>query len=167
MLSLRPYKPSDAHTIITWPKDEVDFRLWSADRYEKYPITADEMNHLYDSNDHLWAMTAFADATIVGHFTMRFPDSKTDELRLGFVIIDDKQRGKGYGKEMISLAIQYMFTFFNINKISLGVFAHNTAAISCYQACGFIPVAAEAPFHYQYLGQPWDCLVMELAKNQA
>ena len=84
--------------------------MWSADRYDKYPITPDDMNAYYDkyaSSGQIWGMTAFDDNGIVGHLTMRFPNmGSLDEVRLGFVIIDDLKRGKGYGKEMLSLAVR-------------------------------------------------------------
>ena len=47
MLRLRPYKENDAKIIVSWIKDELAFRLWSADRYDHYPITAEDMNHHY------------------------------------------------------------------------------------------------------------------------
>ena len=66
MLRLRPYKPSDADTILGWIKDEDAFRKWSTDRYSHYPITADDMNYKYmDCNgdcaepDNFYPMTAF------------------------------------------------------------------------------------------------------------
>lgn len=40
MLKLRPYKCSDAETIISWCKDESSFRRWTSDRYDHFPITA-------------------------------------------------------------------------------------------------------------------------------
>ena len=40
MLKLRPYRPADAATIVSWIADEYSFRQWCADRYDHYPITA-------------------------------------------------------------------------------------------------------------------------------
>lgn len=168
MIRLRPYKACDAQTITKWLKDEYAFRQWSADRYEKYPITSADMNLYYDrdrDNGQSWAMTAFDDTDIVGHFTMRFPNSNCfDEIRLGFVVIDDNMRGKGYGKEMLSLAIRYAFDFVKVKKISLGVFENNEAAIKCYEACGFQRVKPENVENYHCMGEIWNCIEMELVK---
>lgn len=76
MIRLRPYKPCDARTITKWIKDEYAFRQWSADRYDKYPITSDDMNLYYDKdrdNERIWGMTAFDDAGIVRHFIIASP----------------------------------------------------------------------------------------------
>ena len=168
MIRLRPYKVCDAQTITKWIKDEYAFRQWSADRYEKYPITSEDMNLYYDrdkNNERIWGMTAFDDTGIVGHLTMRFPnDNSFDEIRLGFVIVDDKRRGKGYGKEMISLAIQYAFDIVKVKKVSLGVFENNKTAIQCYESCGFKRIKLENPESYHCMGEAWNCIEMILVK---
>lgn len=43
-LTLRPYKPSDAVVITSWLKSEYLMRQWCADRYERYPVTPEDMN---------------------------------------------------------------------------------------------------------------------------
>lgn len=168
MIRLRPYKACDAQTITNWVKNEYAFRQWSADRYEKYPITADDMNLYYDkdrNHERIWGMTAFDDTGIVGHLTMRFPDHNSfDEIRLGFVIVDDQRRGKGYGKEMLSLAIRFAFDLVKVQKISLGVFENNEIAVKCYESCGFKRIQAENTESYRCMGEVWNCIEMELVK---
>lgn len=168
-MRLRPYKACDAQTITKWLKSEYAFHQWSADRYEKYPITAEDMNLYYDrdkDNENIWGMTAFDDTGIIGHFTMRFPDEHNrDEIRLGFVIVDDMKRGKGYGKEMLSLAIEYAFDFIKVKKISLGVFENNMVAIECYKSCGFQTVELQEVESYRCMGEVWKCMEMELRRN--
>lgn len=168
MIRLRPYKNCDAKTITGWIKDEYSFRQWSADCYDKYPITAEDMNIYYSGdkdNERIWGMTAFDDTGVIGHFTMRFPNEGSfDEIRLGFVIVDDKKRGKGYGKEMLSLAVRYAFDFVKVKKISLGVFENNKTALKCYEACGFKKVTSENTESYICMGEKWNCIEMELVR---
>ena len=40
-MDLRKYKEEDANEIIKWIDNEKDFRLWTADRYDKYPHEID------------------------------------------------------------------------------------------------------------------------------
>ena len=167
VLRLIPYKACDANTITKWLKSEYAFRQWSADRYENYPITPDDMNFYYDRDkkkENIWGMTAFNDNGIVGHLTMRFPKNNYNEIRLGFVIVDNEERGKGYGKEMLSLATKYAFEFVKVSKISLGVFENNTIAIKCYRSCGFKEVKSENTESYKCMGETWNCIEMELIK---
>ena len=167
MLSLRPYKACDAKFIVSWIKDEYAFRQWSADRYPTYPITAQDMNHYYDKdkeNNGIWGMTAFNESGVLGHFTMRFTDEEKKVIRLGFVIIDDEKRGQGYGKEMLRLAIRFAFDFVHADKITLGVFENNPAAIRCYQSAGFQSVILDETECYRCMGETWKCMEMEIHK---
>lgn len=172
MLRLRPYKVSDAKTIVTWCKDEVAFRKWTSDRYTTFPITETDMNKKYlDNNgdcnepDNFYPMTAFDESGIVGHLIMRFIDEKKTVLRLGFVIVDDTKRGKGYGKEMISLSLKYAFEILRVDRVTLGVFENNMPAYHCYKAAGFKDVEAKEMI-CEFFGERWKILELELTKEE-
>lgn len=161
MLRLRPYKPCDAEIIVKWCRDEYAFRQWSADRYPKFPITAEDMNALYGGSE-IWGLTAFDETGIVGHLTLRFPRDGFDEVRFGFIIVDSEKRGMGYGKEMLKLAIRFAFGIMNANKVSLGVFENNAAAICCYKSVGFKEVQTDKIESYNCFGEVWKCIEMEV-----
>lgn len=160
MLRLRPYKKRDAEQIVTWFKDERSFRQWAAYRYSTYPISEKDMNTHYEEmeeNDDFFEMTAFDETGIVGHFILRFTDEKKEVIRLGFIIINGEKRGKGYGKEMLQLAVKYAFDFLKVKQVTLGVFENNSAAFSCYKAVGFKEVKRESCC---MLGETWECIEM-------
>lgn len=165
MLRLRPYKRCDAKYIVGWAKDEYAFRQWTADRYDKYPINADDMNAHYDTlaeSDAFFQMTAFDETGVVGHLIMRFTDEKQEVLRLGFVIVDDEKRGLGYGKEMLRLSIEYAFQILKVRKITIGVFENNEPAYYCYKVVGFKDVPQEEYEYYNVLGESWKCVELEI-----
>lgn len=169
MLRLRTYKPIDANTILTWCKDERSFRKWTSDRYDSFPITADDMNRKYvDFNgdcaepDNFYPMTAFDESGVVGHFIMRFTDEKKSVLRLGFVIVDDSKRGKGYGKGMILLALKYAFEIMKADKVTIGVFENNAPAYHCYQSAGFKEVILEDEIWCEVCSEKWKLLELEI-----
>lgn len=168
MMKLRAYEPGDAQCILAWLKDEFAFRQWSADRYDRFPIAPEDMNAYYKKarqEDGIFCMTATDDAGVAGHFTLRFPRrGDASEARLGFVIVDDKKRGRGYGKQMVCLAVQYAFDVLNVQKVSLGVFENNIPAIGCYRACGFREVRLEQTEQYSCLGQVWKCIEMQMQR---
>lgn len=172
VLRLRPYKNCDAKTIITWCKDEAAFRRWTSDRYESFPITEEDMNKKYmDCNgdcvdlDNFYPMTAFDESGVVGHLIMRFTDERKTTLRFGFVIVDDTKRGMGYGKEMISLALQYAFDLLKVEKVTIGVFENNLPAYYCYKAAGFKDVRMEEKEACEIRGEIWNVLELELEKK--
>lgn len=173
MLRLRPYKNCDARTIVTWCKDEVSFRKWCSDRWESFPITADDMNKKYvDHNgdcmdaDNFYPMTGFDDGGVVGHLIMRFTDEKKKILRFGFVIVDDSKRGMGYGKEMLELALKYSFEILKVEKVTLGVFDNNMAAYYCYKAVGFREAEMAEEERCNICGETWRILELEIGKRE-
>ena len=165
MLRLRPYKKCDAQQIAGWIKSEYAFRQWCADRYESYPLKAEDINAHYEAvadSDSFYEMTAFDESGTVGHLVMRFVDDERSVLRFGFVIVDDNKRGKGYGKEMLLLAQKYAFEILRVKKITLGVFENNTAALNCYKAAGFRQIETAEKESYVILGETWECIEMEI-----
>ena len=167
MLKLRPYKACDAETIVSWCKDEMSFRKWTSDRYDSFPITAEDMNKKYIDNngdcpdlDNFYPMTAFDERGIVGHLIMRFNNKEKSIVRLGFVIVDDAKRGKGYGKEMIQLATKYAFDFLGAEKVTLGVFDNNPEAYHCYKAVGFQEAGKE--FNVMLGKEAWKVIELEM-----
>ncbi len=171
-MRLRPYKPSDAETILSWVKDEQTFRKWVTDRYPNYPITEKEMNHKYlecngdcEDPDNFYPITAVDESGIVGHMIMRLTDREKAVLRFGFVIVDASKRGKGYGKQMIQLALKYAFEILKVEKVTIGVLENNPGAYHCYKAAGFQDAATEMPEHYYLLGEKVRCLELECKRK--
>lgn len=163
MLRLRPYKKQDAETIVSWIGDERMLRLWSGDRYNKYPISAEDMNRFYmecEEQGDFYEMTALDETGIVGHFTLR---SVEENPYLCFVIIDPQKQGIGFGKEMLSLALRYAFDILRVTKVSLNVFENNESAYYCYKALGF-QEAEEKSETCRFMGEIWNRLRMEISR---
>lgn len=80
-------------------------------------------------------------------------DSKTDKLigncslshvvhldrtaTVGIFIGDEENKNKGYGREALTLLLDYGFNILNLHNIKLDVFAFNERAIACYKKVGF------------------------------
>lgn len=158
MIRLRPYKQEDAEIILSWCTDEKSFYKWTAGVLGDYPITAQQFNNV----GNLMAFTAIEDNEVVGFLTMRNPGKSLDEVRFGFVIVDPKKRGNGYGKKMLKLAIKFAHEIYGANKISLGVFESNLPAYYCYKAVGFEVVVLDEVEEYHILGEAWKCLELKI-----
>ncbi len=168
MLRLRPYKRCDAKKIVSWIQDEEAFYKWSAGVLGEYPITAEDLNAHYDEKadlDSFYTMTAFDETGAVGQLIMRFLDEEKKTLRFGFVILDTSKRGKGYGKEMIRLALQFAFDIMKVEKVTIGVFDNNPAAYHCYKSVGFTEMGEEYNKTYQMMGGEWKCIELEISSK--
>ncbi len=158
MLRLRPYNKNDADIILSWSKDKISFYKWSAGVLGDYPITTEQFSFV----NNLMAFTVIDDDEIIGFFTMRRPSESFDELRFGFVVVDPAKRGKGYGKAMLQLGLQFAKEIYGAKKVSLGVFENNESAYYCYKAVGFKDVVLEKTETYTVLGDEWKCLELEM-----
>ena len=143
MMRLRPYKPSDADKLLSWWTEvpEEIFVMWSNGKFE-YPLTMEQLEDYFQTwcvdEENGWLMTALDEAgNPVGHFIMRLADYEAESIRFGFIIVDPNARGKGYGKEMIRLALKYAFEVLGMKRATLGVFENNPSAKACYESVGF------------------------------
>ncbi len=164
-LTLRTYQLSDATVIASWLKSEYLMRQWCADRYERYPVTPEDMNAyhaMYIDGQRSRALTMTDGDDIVGYITLRIPADDSTEQRLGFVVVDDSKRGRGLGKALVSMAVKYVYETLGATKVSLGVFENNPSAIHCYESAGFRRVSLPETESYECLGETWNCIEMEL-----
>ena len=139
---LRAYKKEDSPIIATWLRTEEELYKWSADRFNKYPLEENDIEENYSpqiESGRFFPLTAEdEEGNVVGHFIIRYPREDDDSsVRFGFVIVDPKFRGKGYGKEMLILGVEYVKDTLSVNRIDLGVFENNESAKHCYEAVGF------------------------------
>jgi len=165
-MKFRSYKEDDAKEILTWIKNEREFRLWSADRYKNYPATPKDINNNYIESkkiSNFYAFTLEDEGKVIGHLILRIPGKNKEIIRLGYIIVDSSIRGKGYGKKLIEEAIKYARNNLGAKEINLGVFANNESAFKCYKSIGFEEVEIEKNA-YQFYNEQWDCVEMVLKK---
>lgn len=165
-MKFRPYMAEDAKEILSWIKDEREFRLWSADRYENYPALPSDINDNYiecGKTSDFFAFTLEDEGEIIGHLILRVPEETKETVRLGFIIVNRSIRGKGYGRKLIEEAIKYAKNNLNAKEINLGVFDNNKSAFECYKAVGFEVVSMQKGA-YQFYDEQWDCAEMVLKK---
>lgn len=139
-MRLRPYKPADAQYLLSWFPQERRFMMWSAGKFT-YPLTIEQLE-AYEKNwreqEDGWIFTAVDDkGTPVGHLLMRLANYEQESVHFGFIVVDSRTRGRGYGKEMLRLAGTYAFEVLGMKRITLGVYAQNEAAHHCYRSVGF------------------------------
>ena len=106
-------------------------------------------------------MTLVDGEKIVGHLILRKPNPEENKIRLGFIIVDNTMRKKGYGRLLINEAITYAKNELKASEINLGVFANNENAYKCYKSVGLVEVGREEKVLY-FENETWDCVEMIL-----
>ena len=80
------------------------------------------------------------------------------------MIIDKSKRGKGYGKEMLDLALQYAFQITGASAVQLNVFSENALAKRCYEKVGFVERRVERDV-FKFKDELWSRCNMTILKQ--
>ena len=139
---LRDFKKEDAQIIAGWLRSEEELYKWSADRFNKYPLSGADINENYapqiETGRFYPLIAVDENENIIGHFIIRYlRDDDDSSVRFGFVIVNPDVRGQGYGKELLRLGIEYVKEQLGAARIDLGVFENNENARHCYESVGF------------------------------
>lgn len=88
-----------------------------------------------------------------------------EDTRHGFgeigMLVDRAWRGRGVGSALLEAAIGQARER-GLHKLSLEVFAHNTAATGLYRKCGFVAEGRRVRQYRRASGEQWDSIVMGL-----
>lgn len=89
---------------------------------------------------------------------------ESSEGFLASVIVDAKLRGKGYGREMIQLALRYAFDLTGAELVQLNVFNENVRAKHCYERIGFVERHVEKDV-FAYRDELWSRCNLTISKR--
>lgn len=162
-MRIRPYKPSDAPCLMSWLSEERTVAYWRADRFV-WPVTKEQLQDYYKDftlDPDACLFTALDEEGILcGHFSFRKINYRERKAHLGFIVTNPDCRGKGYGRQMVSLALAYAKSMLGVETVTLGVYDRNLPARHCYEALGFC--RAEGMQHTtDFHGEQWTYFYMQ------
>ncbi len=103
-------------------------------------------------------LVAVAGAEIVG--SVHLDASRHGFGEIGMAVARD-WRGRGVGSALLAAAIE-LARERDLHKLSLGVFAHNAAAIALYRKFGFVEEGRRVKHYRRASGELWDSIEMGL-----
>jgi RimJ/RimL family protein N-acetyltransferase len=143
MIELQKFESSDFEKFISWIPDE-QFLIQTCGPLFKWPLDEAQLEkHLEQTEGEkptVYAFTAVIvpENTVIGHVEIVWIDYEKSNGMLGPVLIGESGlRGKGYGRKIAKLAVEFGFNDIGLNEIYLWVFDFNTTAIRCYEKIGF------------------------------
>jgi len=77
------------------------------------------------------------------------------------MVVAREWRGRGVGSALLTAAIEWARER-SLHKLSLGVFAHNAAAIALYRKFGFVEEGRRVKHYRRASGELWDAIEMGL-----
>ena len=140
-MRLRPFiLCCDFNEIRSWISDERTHAMWCANRI-KYPIEKENFENVMLEEAAMSGTSPYVattdDGKVVGFFCYSV-NLSTNEGMLKFIMVNPSQRGKGLGKAMLQLAIEYAFNITKVDAVQLNVFPENIRAQKCYESVGFV-----------------------------
>jgi len=105
------------------------------------------------------SVVAVADGRIVGMLHVEVSRHGFGEIGM---LVDRGWRGRGIGSALVQAAVDRARGE-GLHKLSLEVFAHNTAAIALYRKSGFTEEGRRRQQYRRASGELWDSIMMGLA----
>lgn len=121
---------------------ENDPEIWYWDGYFPKPTKLETVMGYFDEsvtkddpNSVSWAIDL--DDKYIGYCSLSGFDQTSRHCELQVEIGDKVHWGKGLGREIVDILLDYAFTHRNMNRVWLKTHSKNERAIRCYLACGF------------------------------
>ena len=139
-LRLVEFQPGHFEQLINWIPDEDFLLLWGGPLY-RWPLTVEQLQrHL--AADDVTPLLLLDGEQAVG-FCELIRESSAQYRLCRVLIGSPSSRGRGLGKRLLELVLDYARREFSASRFSLHVFADNHAAIRCYQAFQFREVSRD------------------------
>ena len=132
-----------------------------------YPLTEPGFLAVMEKNAQEWGDCGYTftedDGTPVGFFALSV-NEKENAGFAKFIVVDNGQRGKGYGTRMIRKMLQYAFEIVELDTVRLNVYDVNEGAKRCYEKTGFM-ADTYTPDVMFFEGENWGRYLM-VARNE-
>lgn len=131
---LRRAVPADAAVALSWSPDLEALKRWAGPsaRWPDDPVQF--WSDLTRGDFVTFALESSTDGQVgFGQLKLREPAL----AHLARIVVDPRQRGKGYGRTLCAALMQEAPKLFPIDGYSLFVFRDNPVAIALYESLGF------------------------------
>lgn len=159
---LRDKKLADARDDYAWQTDPELTRLDAASQlaitFAHYLLDCTNELHSPDSIKRRFAIEAL-DGKHIGNCGYYSIDETKGEAELGVTIGNRDYWNKGYGTDVVTTLVDYIFRETNLDRIHLKTLDWNTRAHKCFQKCGFTPCGHSFRGKYSFI-------LMEIHRKQ-
>ena len=130
----------DLAQLAQW-RDNIELRRLM-DGQLIVPVNLDHVQDWYDQmrqdrNRYLFAIRTLAENRFLGYCNVRGIQWQPRWGKIGMMIGDPAQWGRGYGTDATRVLLKFCFMELALNRVQLRVLSYNARAIRCYQKVGF------------------------------
>lgn len=163
MIRLERFTNEHYGDLIAWVVNTEILMQFAGDGFV-FPLTAEQLDvYLQDRNRLAFRVVNEETNLPIGHCELYLTE---DSFKLARIFIgDEKNRGKGFGQEIIRKLLDFGFSNFDRTKAELNVFDWNVPAVECYKKVGFISNFHQ-PFNREMNGRTWVVINMVFDKSK-
>jgi len=134
-IRLDKFRRDNYGDLIAWIDTEETLMQFAGPLF-KFPLTSMQLdNSLSDNKRFAFRIVNNQTNLPIGHSEVYLSENTA---KLGRILIGDKeQRGKGLGKEIVRMLLEFVFSKTDKEIVELNVFDWNIGAIKCYEKVGF------------------------------
>ncbi len=139
-VKLVPLNSGDTAIVARWQQDTSYLRLLDANAaYPKSELQVGEwIREGQRGREHfLFGIRVLLSDDLIGFLELGDVMWTHRNSWLTIAIGEPDYRGRGYGSEALTLALNFAFRELNLHRIQLTVFSYNDAAIHVYEKLGF------------------------------
>lgn len=118
----------------------------------------------WDTSEAAFSIVLQENNQLIGNISFFNQSSPVIGAEMG-VYIAENYRGKGYGKQAITLMLKHAFETLNYQHVHISVYSYNTKAMQTYASLGFKHAGKwrKAKYHQ---GQFHDIILMDILKEE-
>ncbi|CAN5569287.1 GNAT family protein [soil metagenome] len=165
LVTLRALTPED-YARMTEFKNDVEVELLGGGtppRPQTLTMVTEFFDELVKNKENL-GFAIEADGKFIGDIGLFHLDRISGTAEVGIGIGDRDYWGRGYGRDAMSLIVEYGFTIQNLRRIWLETHATNERAIRSYSAVGFVEEGRQRQ-HVWLGGRYVDIVLMGLLRE--
>jgi len=135
---LGPLLPADFPSLFRWADDVQAARLNEAYRPAVWKSQEEFwFNAGRDASKVTFAIRRIDHPAIIGYVQIAAIDAVHRSALIGIRIGEESDRGRGFGRDALRIAVDYCWNHLNLSRLGLTVFATNERAIKLYESLGF------------------------------
>ncbi|WP_125152965.1 GNAT family N-acetyltransferase [Clostridium rectalis] len=140
ILKITAFREEDVDVVTKWYEDYKFLRFFDynpAAPLHKEKVRQWLLQEINNENNFFFVIRDKNEEEMIGYIEIEEINWSNGVGTIAMGIGNNLNRGKGYGKEALSLVMEFAFMELNLHRLQLITISYNTIAIKLYESLGF------------------------------